>query len=265
MTPSVGVIGVGVLGSAVVDVFKYYTEVRAYDVARNAGSTMGEAANQDVVFVCVPTPPDDRGACDVSAVRSVVADVHELNDGGRTRVVIKSTIAPGTAAELYEAFGDRLQIYHSPEFLTERIATLDMGCEQRVIVGSGSGLPDPLLARLYAAAQPGTRLQWCSWDEAALVKLLLNTYFANKVLFFNEMAQICGAMGLQYDTVRDLALGDSRVGPHHTRVPGHDGQLGVGGHCFPKDLSALIRHAEAIGVVPTMLRAVMEKNLEVRS
>ena len=34
---------------------------------------------------------------------------------------------------------------------------------------------------------------------------------------------------------------DSRVGDSHLNVPGHDGKLGYGGTCFPKDVSSLIQ------------------------
>lgn len=38
----------------------------------------------------------------------------------------------------------------------------------------------------------------------------------------------------------DGVLSDGRIAKAHTNVPGHDGDRGFGGKCFPKDLNALI-------------------------
>ena len=34
---------------------------------------------------------------------------------------------------------------------------------------------------------------------------------------------------------------DGRIGDSHLNVPGHDGKLGYGGTCFPRDVSSFIR------------------------
>ncbi|HAI39420.1 MAG TPA: hypothetical protein DCM40_15565 [Maribacter sp.] len=59
-------------------------------------------------------------------------------------------------------------------------------------------------------------------------------------------------------------VSDSRVGHSHITVPGPDGRFGFGGHCFPKDLNAMIQFAKRLGVNPTVMMAAWEKNLEVR-
>ena len=57
---------------------------------------------------------------------------------------------------------------------------------------------------------------------------------------------------------------DGRIGNSHVEVPGHDGHLGFGGKCFPKDLNALITTAAQLHVMPAVLSAVWIKNLQVR-
>jgi len=78
------------------------------------------------------------------------------------------------------------------------------------------------------------------------------------------MYQLCSALGLDYDKVVEYATLDSRLGDSHWAVPGPDGDFGYGGHCFPKDLAAIVRLSKQLGVKPTVLEAVEAKNNEVR-
>ena len=89
-------------------------------------------------------------------------------------------------------------------------------------------------------------------------------FLATKVSFANEMKQICDEIDVDFDKVVEYALYDDRIGKSHLSVPGPDGSLGFGGHCFPKDLKAIISLAEDLGVQPSVTSAVWAKNLEVR-
>ena len=80
----------------------------------------------------------------------------------------------------------------------------------------------------------------------------------------NEMRQASDVLGVDWDIALNGLVSDGRVGNSHLDVPGHDGQRGFGGKCFPKDLNAFISLFSEIGVDPTIMRAVWEKNLEVR-
>jgi UDPglucose 6-dehydrogenase len=98
-----------------------------------------------------------------------------------------------------------------------------------------------------------------------MVKYFTNCFLATKVIFSNEMKQVCDPLNIDYDKVVEYALYDERLGRSHWSVPGPDGSLGFGGHCFPKDLNALIEVAKNNSVDPRILRCVWEKNLEIRN
>ena len=99
---------------------------------------------------------------------------------------------------------------------------------------------------------------------AEMVKYFLNSFLATKVSFANEMYQICEGLNIDYDKVTEYAKYDERLGKSHLNVPGPDGDFGYGGHCFPKDVKALIQTALEIGLLPKMLIATDEKNNQVR-
>ena len=72
-------------------------------------------------------------------------------------------------------------------------------------------------------------------------------------------------MGLDYDKIIEYATYDERLGLSHWGVPGPDGDRGFGGHCFPKDLSALIKLTESVNTKNNVLVATQKTNNEVRS
>ena len=98
-----------------------------------------------------------------------------------------------------------------------------------------------------------------------MVKYVTNAFLATKVSFANEMYQICQALDIDYDKVIEYAQHDDRFGTSHWAVPGPDGDFGYGGHCFPKDVKALISLANKYSLDPKILTAVDSKNNDVRN
>lgn len=70
-------------------------------------------------------------------------------------------------------------------------------------------------------------------------------------------------MGVDYETVKETILLDKRIG-RNIDVPGHDGDFGFGGKCFPKDLRALIYRAREHYYDPYLLQEVWRLNEKVR-
>ena len=99
---------------------------------------------------------------------------------------------------------------------------------------------------------------------AEMVKYFINNFLAVKVSFANEFKQICEAVTVDYEKVKNLALYDNRIADSHLRVPGPDGNYGFGGTCFPKDINAMIYFSSINQVDSCVLKSAWRKNLEVR-
>ena len=93
---------------------------------------------------------------------------------------------------------------------------------------------------------------------------MTNSYLATKVSFANEMYSICEKFNMDYDKVVEYDTLDERLGVTHWSVPGPDGDFGFGGHCFPKDLNALISVADKFDLDVDVLRSVLNTNDKVR-
>ena len=101
--------------------------------------------------------------------------------------------------------------------------------------------------------------------HAEMVKYLTNTFLSVKVSFANEIYEMCDELDIDYDKVIEYATYDERLGKSHWNVPGHDGDFGFGGHCFPKDLSALIKLSNELITCNNVLVAAQQTNKEVRT
>ena len=257
----IGIIGQGFVGNAVYQKFKKYYSINTYDLdSSKCNSSEQETLDNKIVFVCLPTPMDEVGRCNTSIVEGAVKRCFEF---GKTKiVVIKSTVSPGTTEKLNKKYPS-LQIVFNPEFLTERNAVKDYENQNRIILGG----PRPAtteLKQIFSKAFPKAHIIKTDSTHAEMVKYLTNTFLSLKVSFANEIYQICNELGIDYDKVVEYATLDDRLGTSHLGVPGHDGDFGFGGHCFPKDLSALINLTRELGTISNVLEATQETNDQVR-
>lgn len=257
----VGIIGQGFVGNAVRHRMEKYFEVFYYDKDPNKESNVDSIYsvqdNSDVVFLCVPTPMKKTGECDTSIIEMLLS---QLNNKPTT-VIIKSTIPPGTT-EMFIKTYTNLSIVFNPEFLTEANAINDYNNQKRIILGMTKNIESVI--NVFKASFPLADIIIINPTSAEMVKYITNTFLSTKISFANEMYQICEMLNISYDTVMNTALHDERLGKSHWRVPGLDGDFGYGGHCFPKDISALKFHANKNGVPTQVLDAVIDKNDQVR-
>ena len=265
---TVGIIGQGFVGSAIREGLKQYYTIATYDLdenKRNCDSISELVRKSGIIFLCLPTPMEKTGKCHLGILESVLAQVDE--ECGKADLtdricVLKSTIPPGSTSMLQKKC-NFVTLVFSPEFLTEANSFDDFKNQTRIIVGG----PRPASSKvktMFRKAFPNIPIVKTSTQHAETVKYFINCFLATKVTFSNEMYEICNKVGVDYDKVVEYALYDSRLGKSHFSVPGPDGSLGFGGHCFPKDLAALIKHSADLGADTTLLRAVQDKNDIVR-
>lgn len=244
---NIAIMAVGMVGGSV----KRYFESKGikpllYDPPKGMDdvSVLNQA---DYVFICVPTPyDDDKGGFDFSFVDDAFS---KIPDG--KIVIIKSTVLPG-ATEKYQQQYPKLKVLFNPEFLTEETADQDMNFPDRQIVGytkESFNVASDVLTLLPLA--PFERIMPAT--EAEMVKYFGNTWFSVKVIFANQMYDVCKKLGINYDQVKEAAAADKRIGRTHLDVF-HKGYRGYGGKCLPKDTRSLIRFADALGVSLDLLK-----------
>ncbi|MGM1059406.1 UDP-glucose dehydrogenase family protein, partial [Saccharothrix sp. Mg75] len=210
----------------------------------------------DFVFVCVPTPTGPDGEADLSFVHAVLEEARE-EVGPDCVIVIKSTVPAGTT-ERVAAVVDQ-PVVSNPEFLREGHAVDDFLRPQRVVVGApgprDGGARDAAVrvAELYE----GTGAPAIVTDSASaeMVKYASNCFLAMRLSYVNSLAELCERVGADISDVTEGMSLDDRIGSAFLE-PGP----GWGGSCFPKDTSALLSTADAVGVDFSLLRATIGTN-----
>jgi UDPglucose 6-dehydrogenase len=250
--PRIGIIGLGVVGSAVRSYFEAQEHrPRLYDPYLGLGSRR-EINEAQVIFVCVPTPYRERGGFDPSAVEEAIA----LLKPGKI-VVIKSTVLPGTTDALQRRHPEQ-KVLFNPEFLREATAYEDFLRPDRQIVGC-TDLSRPVAGAVMALLPKAPSMRIVAATEAEMAKYVANAFLAIKVSFANEIYDLCTALGINYEAVRPLVAADARIGPSHLDVF-YDGYRGYDGKCLPKDVRSLLDLAGAAGVSLRLLRAAHDAN-----
>jgi len=262
----IGIVGQGFVGNAVYQKFKNYYDVLTHDKDdTKSTSTLDNMVHLcDTIFLCLPTPMKSDGRCDTSILESVLDTIDLISDNYESNktIVIKSTIPPGTTEKWNKKY-ESLTLVFNPEFLTERNAVSDYENQNRIILGG----PRPAtteLKQIFSKVFPKAHIIKTDSTHAEMVKYLTNSFLATKVSFANEIYQLCDKLNIDYDKVVEYATLDDRLGKSHWGVPGHDGDFGFGGHCFPKDLAALLHLTVQLGTINNVLLATSNTNDDVR-
>jgi UDPglucose 6-dehydrogenase len=263
----IGIIGQGFVGNAVKQKFGKYFDVRTYDKLEHlCDSTLEEVVTGSLyIFICLPTPMNPDRTCNTSIIEDTLSAIDLIceNNNEKKTIILKSTVICGTTERLNEKY-DYLNIVFNPEFLTERNAVEDYNNQDRIILGG----PRPYttgLKQIFSKVFPKAHIIKTDSTHAEMVKYLTNTFLSVKVSFANEIYQLCSQLGIDYDKVVEYATLDSRLGDSHWTVPGPDGDFGFGGHCFPKDLAALISLSFKLHTTNNVLCATESTNDDVRS
>lgn len=240
------------------------TEMMKKNIARKrllfTTSLIEGVADAEAIFLALPTPPQDDGSADLSAVISVANQLGQCMPKQYTVVINKSTVPVGTAKAVNKTISDASEadfdIVSNPEFLREGHAVQDFMEPERVVIGVTSDKAADVMKKLYEAFVDDERPLFVTDPETAeLSKYAANTFLVTKVSFMNEIAQLSEYMGADIDMLRQIVGSDSRIG-HKFLHPG----IGCGGSCFPKDVRALKHMSEEYNYDFKLLTAAMNIN-----
>ena len=235
--------GYGFVGRAHYEVLKFKHDVVINDPALGYNNSYDDV---DAVIVCVSTPPRLDGSCHMDNVYEVIEAAPDVP------VLIKSTISVEGWDMLVNAFPNRM-LNFSPEFLRAASAIEDLqNMNLMLIGGTNTCFWKDVFEVNIEIAEP---------RELILAKYARNSFLALKVAYFNQLYDLCDALDVEYSAVAHYTTMDERIGDSHSFITN---ERGFGGHCFPKDINALIRTARRDNVELSLLQEAVDYNKRIR-
>src|SRR5579859_528529 len=221
-------------------------------------STADGVESSDIVFIAVPTPPQEDGAVDLSFIEKVAREIAAAMTSYKI-VVDKSTVPVQTGDKVAETIKRyckaqvEFDVASNPEFLREGFAVEDLMKPDRIVIGVRSHRPVQAMKEIYEPFNAPIIVT--DINSAELIKHAANSFLALKISYINAISIICEATGANVQEVANGMGMDARIGRRFL-----DASLGFGGSCFPKDLSAFIKISEQLGYEFGLLKEVQRIN-----
>lgn len=259
-----GIIGVGIVGSAVLKYFEDKLNICCYDIHKeqyNNPNHLEEILKSEIIFLCLPTEyKKEILGYDYSIIEKYLewANKHEYPG----ILILKSTVEP-TKCQTWNDEYPKLNIVHNPEFLTSRSHIQDFENQTHIVLGYTLQSKDKVdqVKVLFEKYFPTSVYSIHHSTETEMMKIWCNSFYSIKIQIFNEIYFHAKTLDCNYDNVLNMMLKNNWINPMHTIVPGTDGQFGYGGACFPKDTNALLQHLKKNGVKHGILeKAIEERN-----
>ena len=215
--------------------------------------------DSEIVFIAVGTPTGENGEANLSFIHQCANEIAEFISPN-TFIIIKSTVPVGTCDEVEDIITkkskhSKFTIVSNPEFLREGNAINDFINPDRIVIGINDQKNRKRMIDLYKNISSEDKILFTSRRSSELIKYASNSMLAMRIIFINEIADLCEKVGAN---VTDIAKGiglDKRIGPYFLE-PGP----GFGGSCFPKDARALIESGKKYDAPQTLLESVILGN-----
>lgn len=198
----------------------------------------------DVTIICVGTPSTLQGHLNLKAVFNVARDIGKGLIKNKTfhPVFIRSTVTPGTndeVSKLIEKFSGKSRdadfvVISNPEFLREGSAVNDFFHPPYTLLGSNDERAIKVAETIYQNVDAPIIVT--DIKIAELMKFINNAFHALKIVFANEIGNICKELDINSQKVMDVFCKDKKLNVSSKYLkPG----FAYGGSCLPKDLKAL--------------------------
>ena len=233
---------------------------------RATTSTADAVAATDLSLICVGTPSRRNGSLDLTYLLRVCQQIGEaIRDKPSYHVVVvRSTVLPGTTHEHVipaleaasgKTYGEGFGVSVNPEFLREGTALTDFRHPPFTLVGhnhAADAAPTLALYQHIDAPLLGTSIR-----VAEMMKYTSNAWHAVKVVFANEIGNLCKRVDVDSHEVMDIFCRDEKLNlSSYYLKPG----FAFGGSCLPKDVRALQHRAQELDLDMPLINSILPSN-----
>src|SRR4029077_3236938 len=225
--------------------------------------TVTAVHESEVSLLCVGTPSRRNGSLDLQYLERVSEQIGDAlkQKSGYHVVIVRSTVLPGTTHDLVipalertsgKTYGDGFGVSVNPEFLREGTALKDFCKPPLTLVGHNHAADASGTIALYQSID--APLISTSIRVAEMMKYTSNTWHALKVVFANEIGNVCKKLDIDSHEVMDIFCRDEKLNlSSYYLKPG----FAFGGSCLPKDVRALLYKSRALDLDLPILSAIL--------
>ena len=238
----------------------------------SATTNVNEAIQQTTIsFIVVGTPSSKEGHLNLNYIYTVAQQIGEAlkvkyKNGAKNDmhiVAIRSTVLPGTNEKVGEIIADAsglvrgkdFTVVSNPEFLREGTSVQDYFNPPLTLIGTDSKEAEETFRELYK----GIDAEFICTDikVAEVMKYVNNTYHALKIVFGNEVGNICKGLNVDSHKLMEIFCKDKQlnISPYYFK-PG----FAYGGSCLPKDMKALKTLAHDLYIDVPVIESIFESN-----
>ena len=233
---------------------------------RATTSTEDAVRSTDLSLICVGTPSRKNGSLDLTYLTRVCQEIGEVlrEKDDYHVVVVRSTVLPGTThgvviptleAASGKTYGEGFGVSVNPEFLREGTAIRDFKQPPLTLVGHNHAADAAPTKALYQNID--APLFSASVRVAEMIKYTSNAWHAVKVVFANEIGNLCKRVDVDSHEVMDIFCQDDKLNlSSYYLKPG----FAFGGSCLPKDVRALQYRAKEVDLEMPLLGSVLNSN-----
>lgn len=223
-----------------------------------------DSMSSDIFFICVPTPADALGDCDVRYIFKAFDAILNVEPSGRSKIIcVKSAVSPGTLKRLRdrlnEASRDDVCLVYNPEFMREGSAINDIWYKNPIVLASDSiaavEFIESIYRQIFPVDHPINYIK-TNFETAEMIKYAWNSFSAIRLAYVNELALLSRKLGANvYTVIKGLALSEELL-PTDCLVPGP----GYGGSCLSKDTVSFSKFIEHNGFYDSMVHQAIRSN-----
>lgn len=233
----IGFIGLGKLGLPISEVIaEKGHEVLGCDIGKSSIEEVVD--HSEIVFVAVQTPhkPEHEGIYRIESTEDfdysfLITVLEEINRMAKRDITVSiiSTVSPGTFKTKLAPIitNDKVKYFYNPFFIAMGTVKQDFLQPEFVLLGGHS----QILREFYSTIHNRPIVEM-TVKSAEIVKMAYNTFITMKIVFANNLMELCEEFGGNVDDVSGaLKMATDRI--VSTRYM--DAGMGDGGGCHPRD------------------------------
>lgn len=245
----------------------------AHDKGLMSATTVASEAiaKTEISFIVVGTPSSPEGHLNLNYIYNVAGRIgralKEKKERGEIKemhlIAIRSTVLPGTNKKVGEIIEEEsglkrdvdFTIVSNPEFLREGTSVEDYFNPPLTLIGTNIPFAEEKFREMYKDIP--AEFICTDIKVAEMMKYVNNTYHALKIVFGNEVGNICKSVGVDSHKVMEIFCKDKQlnISPYYFK-PG----FAYGGSCLPKDMKALKTLAHDNYVEVPVIESIFQSN-----